>query len=168
MNVRVQPHVTAAHCHLPLFIAAALLGSALEVLAAAADPPKFDVSPSCEAAARYAVVDRNKETCMADERTAQNQVANNWPQYSARDRAQCVGMVSKGGPPSYVELLSCLEIMRDARTTRVNELEDPFLNSEGQMGTRSLGDLDQNTFDMSGRPKRIHGQRQKHQDGHRQ
>ena len=150
--------------NLPLFIAAALLGSALEVLAAAADPPKFDVSQSCEGAARYAaVVGRNKETCMADERTAQNQVANNWPQYSARDRAQCVGTVSKGGPPSYVELLTCLEIMRDARTTRVNELEDPFLNSEGQMGTQSLGDFDQNAFDMSGRPKRIHGQRQKHQ-----
>jgi len=168
MKVRVQPHVTAAHCHLPLFVAAALLGSALEVFAAATDLPKFDVSPSCEAAARYAVVDRNKETCMADERTAQNQVANNWPQYSARDRAQCVGTVSKGGPPSYVELLTCLDVMRDARTTRVNEREDPFLNSEGQMGTQSLGDLDQNAFDMSGRPKRIHGQRQKHQHGYRQ
>jgi hypothetical protein len=168
MNVRVQPYATAARCYLPLLIAAALLGSALEVLAAATGLPKFDVSPSCEAAARYAVADRTKETCMADERTAQNQVATNWPQYSARDRAQCVGTVSKGGPPSYVELLTCLEIMRDARTTRVNELADPIFNSEDQMGTQSLGDLDQNAFDMSGPPKRSHGQRQKHQDGHRQ
>jgi hypothetical protein len=165
MKVRVQPHVTAAHCQLPLIIAAVLVGSALEVFAAATDLPKFDVSPSCEAAARYAVVDRNKETCMDDERTAQNQVVNNWPQYSARDRAQCVGTVSKGGPPSYVELLTCLDIMRDARTTRVNELDDPFPNGEG---TQSLGDLDQNAFDMGGRPKRIHGQRQKHQHGYRQ
>jgi len=87
--------------NLPLFIAAALLGSALEVLAAAADPPKFDVSQSCEGAARYAaVVGRNKETCMADERTAQNQVANNWPQYSARDRAQSDATLHcrSGGP----------------------------------------------------------------------
>jgi hypothetical protein len=169
MNVQVQPRVTAAHRHLPLFIAAVLLGSALEVVAAASDRPKFDVSQSCEAAAREAlVVGRNKESCMADERTAQNEIAKNWPQYAARDRAQCVGMVSKGGPPSYVELLSCFEVMRDARTTRLNGLEDPLLNNEGQIGTQSLGGLDENAFDTSGPPNRIHGQRQKREHGRRQ
>jgi hypothetical protein len=168
MSVQVQPQVIAAHCHLPLFIAALLLGLVPEVVAAATDPPKFDVSQSCEGAAREAlVVGRNKETCMADERTAQNEVARNWPQHAARDRAQCVGMVSKGGPPSYVELLSCLEVMRDARTTRLNGLEDPLLNNEGQMGTQSLGDLDENAFDTSGSQNRNHGQRQKRQRGRR-
>lgn len=77
MKVRVQPHVTAAHCHLPLIIAAVLLGSALDVFAAATDLPKFD-------AARYAVADRNKETWIADERTVQNQVAKNRAQYRPR------------------------------------------------------------------------------------
>jgi hypothetical protein len=169
MNVQVQPHVKATHCHLPLFIAALLLVSAPEVVAAATDPPKLDVSQSCEGAAREAlVVGRNKETCMADERTAQNEVAKNWPQYAARDRAQCVGMVSKGGPPSYVELLSCLEVMRDARSTRLNGLDDPPLNNEAQMGTQSLGGLDENAVDTSGPPNRIHGQRQKRQHGRRQ
>ena len=166
MNVPVQPRTTPARCHLPLLIAALLLGSAIEVVAAATEPPKFDVSQSCEAAAREAlVVGRSKQTCMADERTAQNEVAKNWPQYAARDRAQCVGMVSKGGPPSYVELLSCLEVMRDARTTRLNGLEDPLLNDEGQIGTQSLGSLDENAFDTSGPPNRIHGQRQKREHG---
>ena len=169
MNVQVQPRVTAAHRHLPLFIAAVLLGSALEVVAAASDRPKFDVSQSCEAAAREAlVVGRNKETCMADERTAQNEVAKDWPKYAPSDRAQCVGMVSKGGPPSYVELLSCLEVMRDARATRINGLEDPLLGNEGQMGTQSVGGVDENAFDTSGPPNRIHGQRQKREHGRRQ
>jgi hypothetical protein len=169
MNAQVQPHASAAQRHLPLFIAALLLGLVPVVVAAATDPPKFEVGQSCEAAAREAlVVGRNKESCMADERTAQNEIAKNWPQYAARDRAQCVGMVSKGGPPSYVELLSCFEVMRDARTTRLNGLEDPLLSKEGQMGTQSLGSLDENAFDRSGPPSRNHGQRQKHQHGHRQ
>jgi hypothetical protein len=161
--MRVQ-RLTPAHCRLPLFIAAVLLGSAPEIVAAASDPPKFDVSQSCEGAAREAlVVGRNKETCMADERTAQNELARNWPQYAARDRAQCVSMVSKGGPPSYVELLSCLEVMRDAKTTRLDGLDN-----EGQMGSQSLGGIDENAFDTSGHPNRIHIQRQKHQHMHRQ
>src|ERR1700731_1642916 len=92
---------------------------------------------------------------MADERAAQDQLAKNWPQYAASDRAQCVGIVSKGGPPSYVELLSCLEIMRDARTARVNDAEHPFLNNEGQIDTRSLLYLGENAFDQSGRSKRL-------------
>ena len=42
----------------------------------------------------------------------------NWSQYRAADKTLCVGMVSKGGPPRYVELLSCLEIMKDAAVIR--------------------------------------------------
>jgi hypothetical protein len=46
MNIQVQPHVKATHCNLPLFIAALLLVSAPEVVAAATDPPKLDVGSS--------------------------------------------------------------------------------------------------------------------------
>jgi hypothetical protein len=39
----------------------------------------------------------------------------NWPKYAAADKNECIGMVTTGGPASYVELLSCVEILRDAR-----------------------------------------------------
>jgi hypothetical protein len=42
----------------------------------------------------------------------------NWSKYSADDKTMCVGMEKAGGPASYVELVSCLEIMRDARNIR--------------------------------------------------
>ena len=61
---------------------------------------------------------RNKEACLADEHTAQETLKQNWSKYSAADKTQCVGMAKTGGPASYVELLSCLEIMRDARNIR--------------------------------------------------
>ena len=82
-------------------------------------PPTLQVAPSCEAAARGAVVlGRNKEACLADETTAQDTLKQNWSKYAASDKNECVGMVKTGGPPSYVELLSCVEILRDARNIR--------------------------------------------------
>ena len=83
--------------------------------AVADGPPKLNVGPSCDAAARGAVsLGRNAEACMRDERDAQDQLTNNWSQYSRAHKTQCVGMTNRGGPPSYVELISCLDIMKDA------------------------------------------------------
>jgi hypothetical protein len=82
-------------------------------------PPRLNVDTSCEAAGRGAVMlGRNKEACLADETAAQDTLKQNWSKYSATDKSQCVGMAQTGGPASYVELLSCLEIMRDARNIR--------------------------------------------------
>jgi hypothetical protein len=82
-------------------------------------PPTLLVGPSCEAAGRGAVVlGRNKEACLADETTAQDTLKQNWSKYIASDKSDCVGMVTTGGPASYVELLSCVEILRDARNIR--------------------------------------------------
>jgi hypothetical protein len=79
-------------------------------------PPVLQVVTSCEAAGRGAVVlGRNKEACLADETAAQDTLKQNWAKYATNDKTQCVGMARTGGPASYVELLSCLEIMRDAR-----------------------------------------------------
>jgi hypothetical protein len=76
----------------------------------------LQVGPSCEAAGRGAVVlGRNKEACLADENAALDTLKQNWAKYAASDKTLCIGMESTGGPASYVELLSCLEINRDAR-----------------------------------------------------
>ncbi len=84
-------------------------------LAVAESPPKLNVGPSCDAAARAAIsLGRNTEMCMGDERAAQDQLANNWSQYSRAHKTQCVGMTTSGGPSSYVELISCLDMMNDA------------------------------------------------------
>jgi hypothetical protein len=87
--------------------------------AGAGSPPTLQVGPSCEAAARGAVVlGRDKKACLADENAALDTLKQNWSKYSAADKTQCVGMTKTGGPASYVELLSCVEIMRDARNIR--------------------------------------------------
>lgn len=95
-------------------------------------PPTLQVGPSCEAAGRGAVVlGRNKEACLGDETTAQDTLKQNWSKYSGTDKTTCIGMASTGGSASYVELLSCLEILRDAKSI---EAADP-LAGEMETGT---------------------------------
>jgi hypothetical protein len=85
----------------------------------AGGPPTLQVGPSCEAAAQGSVVlGRDKKACLGDETTAQDTLKQNWSKYAASDKNECVSMVKTGGPPSYVELLSCVEILRDARNIR--------------------------------------------------
>ena len=85
----------------------------------AGGPPTLEVGRSCEAAAQGSVVlGRDKKACLGDETTAQDTLKQNWSKYAASDKNECVGMVKTGGPPSYVELLSCVEILREARNIR--------------------------------------------------
>ncbi len=104
----------------PIKTAPVVLFLVLSRGAALADgPPNLNIGPSCEAAARGAIVaGRNKDACLGDERAAQDTLSKNWATYEAASKTQCIGNVKTGGPPSYVELLSCLEIMRDAKAIR--------------------------------------------------
>jgi hypothetical protein len=99
--------------------AAALLAASFAAPVRADSVPTLRIGPSCEAAGRGAVVlGRSKESCLADENTARDTLQKSWSKYSATDKQQCLGMEKTGGPSSYVELLSCLEIRRDAREIR--------------------------------------------------
>jgi hypothetical protein len=104
-----------------IVILSGLLAGALQPGAAAlADgPPRLDVSESCEAAARGAISSgRDKASCLADERGAEEALAKDWSKYNAADKARCIANVKTGGPASYVELQSCLDLMRDAQKFR--------------------------------------------------
>jgi hypothetical protein len=101
-------------------------------IALAESPPTLNVVTSCEAAARGAIAaGRDKEACMGDERAARDSLAKGWDKYAPGDKTECVGMNSKGGPPSYVELLSCLEIMRDAKSIRDTDALAPPAAGQG-------------------------------------
>jgi hypothetical protein len=78
--------------------------------------PQLDVEPSCQAAEGAAmVVGRDGDNCRSDEWAAKAAVARDWDKFSGTDKSHCVALVKTGGPASYVELLSCLEVSRDAR-----------------------------------------------------
>ena len=73
--------------------------------------PKFDIAQECKAESDIKAV---QESCMTHERRAFDQLKKEWPQYGASEKAQCNREVSAAPPHSYVELLTCLEMARDA------------------------------------------------------
>jgi hypothetical protein len=136
-------------------------------IAAPDGPPKLNVAPSCDAAARGAVAaGRNTAACLGDENTALDVLKKNWSQYSSTDRVLCVGMNKTGGPSSYVELQSCLEIMRDAKVIHNDEIADPLLNKKGELDTRALvpADLDEGNQYKVGRTETHHGHNRNHRE----
>jgi hypothetical protein len=81
--------------------------------------PKFNVGPSCESAARRMVfVKTSKEACIKQEMEAHKVLVRHWSQFAKIDKTNCVNKITQGGPPSYSELLSCLENMQHARAVR--------------------------------------------------
>ena len=85
--------------------------------------PRYDMKPTCRAA--VALVGgsqgRNIENCMAGEEEARKQIDKAWSKTPSAERSQCIETVAVGGTPSYVELVVCLEMMRDSRTHREEE-----------------------------------------------
>lgn len=92
---------------------------------AANDVPQFDVKPSCNAATQAAdglnqagdnlrPGDRNSASCVNDEMNAKAKLGNDWTQYSVSQRRRCTSLATLGGLPSYVELLTCLELAKEA------------------------------------------------------
>ncbi|ACA20996.1 hypothetical protein M446_6749 [Methylobacterium sp. 4-46] len=73
--------------------------------------PRYDIEATCRAAPALAGgtgnVDRN---CLRDEAQARTQVEQQWAGFQTRRRDNCVQETSIGGPPSYVALLTCLQM----------------------------------------------------------
>ena len=92
-------------------------------LVAADQVPNLDVRPGCQATD---IADMSQQTCLEDERAARDDLMKEWGQFSAQDKAICTDQ-STNYHPSYVELLTCLDIARDAKSypTKESEVSNP-------------------------------------------
>jgi hypothetical protein len=86
------------------------------------DVPKFDIERGCKAdntntSGLNAGLDQTTKNCVRDEQTARNQLQSQWSQFAKADQTMCTGETNDGSgvPPSYVELLSCLQAQQLAR-----------------------------------------------------
>jgi hypothetical protein len=83
------------------------------VVAVADQVPAFDVSRSCKLDAAASVglsLDQTVKSCIHDEKIARKQLSGQWSKFSASSKAQCIPQESIGGTPSYVSLLTCLQM----------------------------------------------------------
>ena len=88
--------------------------------------PRFNVEPVCKGIAeqggvtfRDPSVAQEKKNCIEREEVVREQVAKQWSSFLPADRTHCVNETMMGGQSSYTELLTCLEMARDARAMRV-------------------------------------------------
>jgi hypothetical protein len=103
----------------PALLALAL-GSPLVI--EVADVPVYDVTPGCRAA--VTVMPGSFEACMKDEQRARAQLAASWDTFGGPTRDNCVQTENNtGGPPSYVELLTCLQMAQDAKNLPANKTD---------------------------------------------
>jgi hypothetical protein len=77
--------------------------------------PRFDVARSCKEAQAYVGDDKNLayRGCMKDENDARTQLVQKWAHFKRGDRSDCVAQ-GAAPVPSYVELLTCLEMSEEA------------------------------------------------------
>ena len=107
--------------HLPIAIIATL-----SVIAISFTVPKFDTvkewrfeSDSSKA------VDR----CAREEADARQQLETEWPRFVRSDRSACFVEATIGGFASYVDLLLCLEMVKDARNANTDTPGPPGVRS---------------------------------------
>jgi hypothetical protein len=97
---------------MPISISMVLLSSQL-IVPIADGVPKFDIARSCKldvAATAGLAVDQSIKSCMNDEQKAKRQLASQWSKFPAAGRASCTSEESIGDTPSYVSLLTCLQL----------------------------------------------------------
>ncbi|MCJ2014003.1 hypothetical protein [Methylobacterium sp. J-076] len=102
----------------PLLFRSLLPGAALLLGLAAGQAvadtvPDLDVEKTCRSAqtADSGVSDRaSYDGCLRSERDAKRQAAEHWGSYSPAAKRQCEAQFKAGGYPSYVEMITCLEL----------------------------------------------------------
>jgi hypothetical protein len=97
-----------------------ILGSLFAVgftgIAAAQSMPTINVAPSCKAAAAgYIGLAQEFDSCVRSEEAARKSLVKQWSTFQPADRTSCHRLTTTGTPGTYTELLTCLEMRRDAR-----------------------------------------------------
>jgi hypothetical protein len=95
------------------FVLAATFAGAADSL------PRISFEPSCRAAAKANVgVGQSLEGCRRSELEARETLRKQWSAFDGADRQSCYRLTTTGTPGTYTELLTCLEMRRDARSLR--------------------------------------------------
>jgi hypothetical protein len=101
---------------LTLFASSSLFVSSSLLVAVANDVPIFNLGPTCAGAAPTAGGGgRGSDVCQRSELAARDQLAQHWSDFLPADRRRCVELTHMARMPSYVQVLTCLEMAREAR-----------------------------------------------------
>jgi hypothetical protein len=81
--------------------------------------PDLNILPACRASSPANLAGKDDlEACLEAEGAARETLAKQWGKFAAAERTRCIRASTSNGGASYVEVLSCLEAGRDAKTPR--------------------------------------------------
>lgn len=103
-----------------MFVRLLVLPLTLQLVAATDGVPKFDVTESCEGAARanYMTLGNERlQSCINSEHQTRDNLAKNWSAFPTADRSNCIAAMHNFNP-TYTELATCLEMKRDLRNMK--------------------------------------------------
>jgi len=73
--------------------------------------PRIDIEATCRSAPALTAEDRDPvQRCIRDEEEAQRQLQSVWTGATAANRQTCEAETQVGGSPSYVDVLTCLQM----------------------------------------------------------
>jgi hypothetical protein len=111
------------------------IGAQLLMPVAAADKvgadkvPELNVEQVCQGIAQQGgvtfhdpAIAQEKKNCLDSELAIRDELVKQWSNFSAPDKTHCVNESVMGGESSYTELLTCLEMARDVRAMRNDQL----------------------------------------------
>jgi len=84
--------------------------------------PKLDLKRTCGGA--------NSDTCVKSETAARDQLAEQWSKFPVAERTRCLRLTTISDMPSYVQVIICLEMARDARQSSSGAQEPTSSASE--------------------------------------
>ncbi len=73
--------------------------------------PNIDLNQVCRAVERTDNSAKDRQWCLEDERDAKIELQRRWQRFSAAERTACMPSSTAGVESSYVELLTCFEIV---------------------------------------------------------
>jgi hypothetical protein len=140
-NRQFLPETTYKENNMLLHLPIAILAT-FSPIAVSDTLPKFDTVRECRIEGGPSA---DVARCSRDEAAALRQLQEAWAQYAGADRKACTTAATTTEFASYVELLSCLEMSRDAKSTddhnhepRANpELRQPVARQERSHDERS-------------------------------
>lgn len=118
-----------------MILPSALLLGAHLVTPVADNVPILNIEPLCQGIARQGGSSfhdtefaKQKQDCLDSEKLVREDLVKQWSSFSAGDKNACIQEATMGGESSYTELLTCLEMARDARNLPT-DLNAPGISS---------------------------------------
>src|SRR5215469_13939696 len=98
----------------PLLLATGMTLGLQPIGAFADEVPTYDVRATCHAEAQDVATAGTAATCVTQEQQARATLVSQWAQFAPESRTTCV-QAQAGFSPSYVELLTCLQLAKEVK-----------------------------------------------------